>query len=170
MATMPSRRKTPCHRSARGLAPGRPDTTVEGGLPRGSFYLGMPHLTQAGLSPSWPLRECGHGHGWALALRWGKMPSELREAAGARTAPAVICCTLPRALDAFREDDVAEFRRTVWPGPETGWRSETVLTSHTGAIATGEPLAILARRDEPPNRCRYRPRWRRARSEQCSDL
>jgi probable biosynthetic protein (TIGR04098 family) len=63
----------------------------------------------------------------------------------------VVSCAVSGRLDAFGEDDVVEFRRTVWPSPDSGWRSETVLVSETGAFATVELLTVFARRDGASN-------------------
>jgi probable biosynthetic protein (TIGR04098 family) len=60
-------------------------------------------------------------------------------------------CAVSGRLDAFGEDDVVEFRRTVWPSPETGWRGETVLVSETEAFAMVELLTVFARRDGASN-------------------
>jgi probable biosynthetic protein (TIGR04098 family) len=126
---------------------GPPDPRIEGGLPRDPFHLGVPHLAEAWLSVPWLLRECCHGHGWAIALRLGTTPGKLRDATGARALASVVPAHLTGRPEAFAEDDVVEFRRIVWPGPQTGWRSETVLTSRAGAHAVVELVTAFAKRD-----------------------
>ncbi|MEM1428460.1 MAG: LnmK family bifunctional acyltransferase/decarboxylase [Pseudomonadota bacterium] len=96
------------------------------------FRLGMPHLNATGVSLNWLFRECCHRHWWAVAERAGTVPSDVVDLAGDRVLPSVVCAVSAGRPGEFAEDDLVDLRPVIRPAPETGWRSETVLTSTSG--------------------------------------
>jgi probable biosynthetic protein (TIGR04099 family) len=70
------------------------------------IVLGMPHLSLAGLSETWLLKECGHRHWFQLAAAAGLARPDFRDEAGEPIYAAFLGVSLrDAALDAVREND-----------------------------------------------------------------
>ncbi len=129
----------------------RPPQEIDPLAPQ-SFRLGMPHLTDRGLSGLWFLEAAQHRHRWAVARHLGRRPSEIADITGGRALPTVVACAITGRLDRFSEDDLVTLDLVETPGPATGWRSEHRLFSASGGAVAAEILTVFAARTGPSNR------------------
>ena len=113
--------------------------------------IGMPHLSAAGLSLEWLLKEACHLHWNRIASGWSAHPSEIRDLDGQRILPSVVACTVNGDPHAFVEDDVCHLMQVVEPTVDNGWRSQADLVTRGKAVRV-EIVTSFARRNGPSNR------------------
>jgi len=139
----PRRVRRPWTASPRPLRVADPPDTVR---------LGMPQLSNGGLSLNWLLRDCGHRHWLAIAEETQTPPGKLRDRSGARAMASVVACAVNGEAHHFHEDDLVTVTVAAAPKAATGWRGEYALTNGSGAWIVVELLTVFARRSGQSNR------------------
>ncbi|QWW70202.1 Pnap_2097 family protein [Rhizobium sp. WYJ-E13] len=82
--------------------------------------IGMPHLTPAGLSETWAMKELGHRHWLMLARHLGMENADFRTPDGGEAYAAICATSLEHAnFDAVRANDVLTIRSALSPVSRT---------------------------------------------------
>ena len=131
------------------------------------ILLGMPHLSPAGLSETWLMKELGHRHWLMLARHLGMDNADFRTADG-REVYASICATSMTGaeLQLARANDVLAIRSSLHRISRTQYSSRHHLSIGGNSIADVELISAFVRRDiEGDNRSLVRVEHARSKGE-----
>lgn len=131
------------------------------------ILLGMPHLSPAGLSETWLMKELGHRHWLMLARHLGMDNADFRTADG-REVYASICATSMTGtkLQLARANDVLAIRSSLHRISRTQYSSRHHLSIGGTSIADVELISAFVRRDiEGDNRSLVRVEHARSKGE-----
>ena len=131
------------------------------------ILLGMPHLTPAGLSETWLMKELGHRHWLMLARHLGMDNADFRTADGREVYASICATSLTGAkLRLARANDVLAIRSSLYRISRAQYSSRHHLSIGGRDIADVELISAFVRRNiEGDNRSLVRVEHARSKGD-----
>ena len=111
------------------------------------LLIGMPHMTPAGLSETWLMKELGHRHWLMLARHLGMPDADFRTSDGGEAYAAICATSLQDArFDKARANDVLTIRSALTPVSRTQVSTRHALSVRGIPIGDVELISTFVHR------------------------